>query len=122
MRTLVILLAILAAGKVGYQEYTYRTALHTSLIDAYRTRALNACFRAATINRMVGSSRAWTRPADLDLVIGKRSLNVQFWQMGHALWPAKFRHPFLLVTPGGTARRVICEYDIVNRQAAVFRV
>ena len=43
MRAIVILLALLAATKLGYHEYLYRGATRDAMIGAYREHAVQAC-------------------------------------------------------------------------------
>ena len=43
MRAIVILLALLAAAKLGYHEYLFRGATRDAIIGAYREHAVQAC-------------------------------------------------------------------------------
>ena len=121
MRALVVLLMLLAAAKVGYNEYLFRTATNDIIISAYRDRAIAACQRDAKGQSAIASG-AWTRPQNIRLVIGKSNLDVYFWQVDHALWSARFKNPYLFVTAADSPSRVYCEFDIVHGAATVFRM
>ena len=47
MKAIVILLALLASAKLGYQEYLFRGATRDALIGAYREHAVQACQKDA---------------------------------------------------------------------------
>ena len=121
MKAVVLLLAFLAAVKVGYQEWMLRTAAHEIIVAAYRERAVTACQKDARGQQMP-QGVAWARPSDIRLVIGKSNLDVYFWQVDHALWNARFRNPYLFLASGDRPNRVFCEYDIVHGAASVFRM
>lgn len=121
MRAVVVLLILLAAGKVGYNEYLYRSATNDIIITAYRDRAIAACQRDSR-GQGAASPAAWTKPQNIKLVIGKSNLDVYFWQVDHALWSARFRNPYLFVTATEAPSRVYCEFDIVHGAATVYRM
>ena len=121
MRALVLLLMLLAAAKVGYSEYLFRSATNDIIISAYRDRAIAACQRDARGQNDL-TAASWVRPHDIRLVIGKSNLDVHFWQVDHALWSARFRNPYLFVTASQSPNRVFCEFDIVHGAATVFRM
>lgn len=121
MRAFVILLLLLAAGKLGWQEYVFRTATRAAVLEAYRQHAIAACERDGRGLSLGISQHAWANPRSIELVIGKRALDVYPWQVDHANWSARYRNPYLLLTAGGTGR-ALCEYDIVNASAAVSRL
>ena len=57
MKAIVILLALLAAAKLGYQEYLFRGATRDALIGAYKEHAVQACQKDAR----TPDARAWAR-------------------------------------------------------------
>lgn len=118
MKIVVVLLALLAAIKVGHQEYMLRTAAQEIIIAAYRERAITACQKDARAPHVA----AWARPSQIKLVIGKSNLDVYIWQVDHTLWNARFRNPYLFLATGDRPNRVFCEYDIVHGAASVFRM
>ena len=122
MRAFVILLLLLAAGKLGFQEYLYRAATRNAVLEAYQQHAVEACQRDARSVSLGLSPQAWANPRTVELVIGKRALEVYPWQVDHANWNARYRNPYLLLTAGMRAGKVSCEYDIVNASAAVSRM
>lgn len=121
MRAMVVALILLAAGKVAYSEYLFRSATSEIIVAAYRDRAIAACQRDAKSQTDVAPA-AWARPQSVRLVIGKSNLNVYFWQIDHELWSARFKNPYLFVTATEFPSRVYCEFDIVHGAASVFRM
>lgn len=123
MRAVVYLLALLAAIKIGTQEYLFRTSARDVIVAAYRERAIQACQGDAAAAAAGLGPAAWGKPAEIRLAMGKSDLDVRLWQVEHQLWNARFRNPYLLVTPAGeAASRFVCEYDVVHRAAQVQRL
>ena len=56
MRAVVIFLALLAAAKLGYQEYLFRAATRDAIIGAYKEHAVQAC-QKDTRSHSLGSDR-----------------------------------------------------------------
>ena len=121
MRVLVIVLALLAAAKIGLQEYLTATAKSEIIVAAYRDRAIAACEQAARAKR-VDVKPAWATGSSVRLLIGKGSLDVPFWQVDHALWQARYKNPYLLFAMGAAPQPVFCEFDIVQGSASVLRM
>lgn len=114
MRVLVLALAVLAIAKIWTQERLYKEGAEDALILAYRERAMAACQSQAPT-----SARAplWTRPANVALVIGRKSAAVNIWEFDNALWPARFKHPHVVLTAQGRSPRAVCEYDVIEGRA-----
>ena len=122
MKPIVIVLALLAIAKVGYQEYLFRTSTMDVIINAYSSRAINACQRDARAQKMPATRQVWSRPASTKLVIGKSNLDVHFWQINSAMWNARYRNPYLFLVANHQRSNVFCEYDIVHGIASVYRM
>ena len=122
MRALVIVLALLTAAKLAFQEYLFRAATRDAVLEAYRQHAVEACQRDARNLGLGVTAQAWANPRTIELAIGKRGLDVYPWQVDHANWNARYRHPYLLLTVGERLGKISCEYDIVNASAAVSRM
>lgn len=122
MRTVVILLALLAAAKLGYSEYLFRVSTRDAVIGAYKEHAVEACRKDAGSQSLGLGSQAWSNPSSIRLVIGKSSVDVYPWQVDHALWNARYRNPYLFLTMSQRLGTIACEYDIVNAAAAVSRM
>ena len=122
MKAVVILLALLAAAKLGYQEYLFRGATRDALISAYREHAVQACQKDARSQTLGVGSQAWANPKAIRLVIGKSSIDVDPWQVEDPLWNARYRNPYLLLTAAVRSATVACEYDIVNAAASLSRM
>ena len=121
MKAFVVLLALLVAAKLAHQEYLYRIATRDALIGAYLDRAVAACAQDARTPFLGLGPRAWASADDVRLVIGNSNLDVRFWQLGHELWNARYRNPYLSLSAPEPAGTVHCEYDIVNAAATVYR-
>jgi hypothetical protein len=121
MKAIVLLLALLVAAKLGYQEYLFRAGTRDAIIGAYKEHAVHACQKDARSASFGVASHAWANPTSIKVVIGKSALDVYPWQTDHALWNARYRHPYLFLT-AGTRSPVYCEYDIVNAAASVGRM
>ena len=122
MRAIAIILALLAAAKLGYQEYLFRGATRDALIGAYKEHAVQACQKDARSQTLGVGPQAWSNPKAIRLVIGKSSLDVYPWQVDHAMWNARYRNPYLFLTASQRSGTVNCEYDIINAAAAVSRL
>jgi len=122
MRAVVILLALLAAAKLGYQEYLFRAGTRDAIVGAYKEHAAQACQKDARSLNLGLGPQAWSNPSTIRVVIGKSALDVHPWQVDHAMWSARYRNPYLFLTTGPSTDRIFCEYDIVNAAASVSRL
>lgn len=121
MRSLVVVLVLLAAAKIGAQQYLVDSAKSDVIVNAYRERAVGACQDAVKRgNLRVGQE--WVRASDARVVIGKSSLDVQLWQLDHALWTSKYKSPFLFLTISEQPAKIYCEYDISQGVASVIKL
>ena len=118
MKPLAIVLALLAAAKLAHQEYLFRTATRDAIIGAYKAHAAAACQSDARRTGLDVPVQAWLNPVSIDFVIGNAALDVNLWQVDNALWNARYRNPYLLLTAEPRSGLVHCEYDIVNSAAA----
>jgi hypothetical protein len=119
MKKLIGILALLAAGKIGVQEYLYRSATSDIIVAAYRQRAIVACQDSASRAAPLIPATAWTAPAAIVLSIGKASSPAYIWQIHDPEWQVRFRNPYLIVTPSGNDNRIECEYDIVQNSTYI---
>jgi hypothetical protein len=122
MRAIAIFLALLAAAKLGYQEYLFRAAAREAIIGAYRAHAVEACQKDAHSHSLGLAPSTWANATEVRLVIGKSSVDVYPWQVDHALWAVRYRNPYLFLTAGQRSSTLRCEYDIVNAAASVSRM
>lgn len=119
MRTLVIILMLMAAGKVLAVEYLHRAAGDELVVNAYRTRALETCSREA---RRKGLATAnWKADTPITLEIGNRGAAAFVWQVDNPAWSQRFRHPYLHVTGDQGGQPVQCLFDVIAGSAAVGR-
>lgn len=109
MRALVIALALLAAAKVWIQDSVFRAAAEDAIMLAYRARAADAC---ATL-----SASDWSTGVDSRVAVGNPALDVHLWELDHALWNARFRQPYLVLTAPAPSRS--CTYDILAGTASL---
>src|SRR5262245_987305 len=98
MKAIAIFLAFLAAAKLGYQEYLFRTATRDAIIGAYKEHAVQACQKDARSQTLGLGAQAWANPKTVRLAIGKSSVDVYPWQLDNALWNARYRNPYLYLT------------------------
>jgi hypothetical protein len=122
MRNLIIVVALLAAAKVAYQEYLFRVATREVIVATYQERAAQSCQRNAKSQNLKGDLTVWVKPTSVSLVIGKSNLDVYFWQVSSSLWNARFRNPYLYLVAEEKPALVYCEYDILNNSATVHRL
>jgi hypothetical protein len=116
MRALVIALAVLAGAKVWTQQHLYREGAADALIRAYRDRAIAACQSEQPV--LAGkASPLWTRPASVKLVIGRSQADVNIWDYENVLWPARFKHPHVVLMGSTGATAPVCEYDVIEGRA-----
>ena len=118
MRFIAVILILLAGGKVGYQQYLYRTSTAEVLVSAFKEQAVAACQRDATAAGLADRA-AWANPAQVWFGVGNPSADVSVWQIDHARWSERYRTPFLFVTPGNARTSAICAYDLDARRTMV---
>lgn len=121
MRVLVLVLVLLAAAKIGTQQYLASTAKNEIIIAVYRDRALSACREAARAMHL-DISGAWAPTDDIRVMIGKTSLDVALWQIDNALWQARYKNPYLVLAMKEAPQPVYCEFDIAQGAASLFRM
>lgn len=117
LRALVVALALVAGVKIWTQERLYRDGSEEALIRAYRERAMAACQSAQLLTD--ANAPLWTRPASVDLVIGRSNVDVHIWQVASERWPLRFKHPHVVLTLGGADGTPTCEYDVIEGRAYV---
>jgi hypothetical protein len=137
LRAFVFVLAVLAGVKVWTQERLYREGARDALLLAYRDRAIAACQMSAPdappnaymsrapdpIARLsaaptsTASLPLWTRPSSVSLAIGRASAPVSIWEVNSELWPARFKHPHVVLTANDRAPHAVCEYDVIEGRA-----
>lgn len=123
MRLLVLALALLAGSKVWFQESQFRAGAEAAIVAAYRGRAVEACSKAPALAAQ-GYARSvlavdWTRPSEVSLSAGNRSVPVQFWQFEHPLWNARFKNPYLILTPPDQQAGLVCKFDVLSGEAGL---
>jgi hypothetical protein len=122
MRMLVVILVVLAGGKVAALQWLHHAAADDVIISAYRPRALDACASEAKRLPQPVDDRVWAQDVSLHLEIGSRKNRVYFWQVDRPSWSERFRNPYLHLEAGTAQSRVRCEYDIVNGRASTARL
>ena len=114
MKLLVLILALVASVKLGYQEYLYRASTGAAIVAAYQHVALQACRRAAGSKDM---GAALVKPKSVAFRVGNSGLDVFIWQIDSAKWQAKYTTPYVLITPRGRGD-MYCAYDVRSRAAS----
>ena len=120
MRALVVALAVLAAAKIVNHERLYRQGVEEALVLAYRDRAMAACqSQEPALVAAAAGAPLWTQPTSLSVAIGRSDVDVQLWQIDDARWPARFKHPHLVLETGPND---VCEFDVVEGRAYLRRL
>ncbi len=118
MRSVVIVLAVLAGLKVWSQDHLYRSAMNDALVVAYRDRAAQTCFEAtdpsafARATKIAGeATNPWASNTRApEITIGNPATDVAFWDVDNPLWDVRFRHPHILL---GAADKGPCSFNVV---------
>lgn len=127
MRSVVLVLAILAVAKVWTQDRIYRSAAEDALIHAYRARAIDGCQRATRADSPLAPNeaaratlvQAWAKPDKLSVVIGNPDVQVHIWEVDHAAWAMRFKYPYVVLDAGVPAPVARCSYDVLLDRASV---
>jgi len=121
MRFLVLALALLAGLKIWIQDTVYRSAAEEAIVLAYRARAADACAGASRSGPEPGQQAAadWSSGAEPRVTVGNAALGVHIWDVDNALWNARFRQPYLVLTAPGAG--LACTYDILAAMATITR-
>ena len=120
MRAFILALALLAGLKIWIQDSLYRTAADEAIVQAYRTRATDACAGMPwTMTSGPSGAVDWSAAAEPRVAIGNPALPVHIWELDHALWNARFRQPYLILSAPGAP--LSCTYDILAGTAAITR-
>lgn len=118
LRALVVTLAVLAGAKLLAQDRLYRDGAEEALMRAYRERAIAAC-QSAHFPLEGAKAPLWTKPASVELAIGRSNVDVRFWQLDSERWPVRFKHPHVVLTLGSGETSPVCEYDVIEERAYV---
>lgn len=117
MRTIALILASLAALKLGLQDYVWRQATRETIFQAYRERAVQACQLERRLKQFGVAPVAWTAPPTRAVEVGRQGVNVALWQVDHPQWADRFKRTSLrLVAKDGTAQ-LTCTYDLATSTA-----
>jgi hypothetical protein len=123
---MVLALALLAGLKIWVQDTLYRSATEDAVIAAYRERAIAACQREpqkdAQGHSLAPSIVTWATPASVKLVIGNSSVGVHIWEIDHQLWNARYKHAYLMLSPGDRRAGFACAYNIALGAAQLNRI
>jgi hypothetical protein len=114
MKRIGLLLAALAAAKIGTIEYLQRAATREALVTAYARDAVSACQKAARADSMKPGP-LWGASSSVRIEVGNRQAAVSLWQVDHQDWQARFRRTYL-VLDAATAR---CHFDVGSGAASI---
>jgi hypothetical protein len=118
MKRIALLLAVLAAAKIGTVEHLHRSATRDALVTAYGKDAVAACQKAMPNGTQTGALRPgpmWGATNFVRVEVGNRQTEVALWQVDHQDWQARFRRTYL-VLDAAVAR---CHFDVVTGTASV---
>ncbi len=114
MKRIGLLLAALAAAKIGTVEYLQRSATRDALVTAYGNEAVAACQKATRADALKPGP-VWGASNAVRIEVGNRQAAVSLWQVDHQDWQARFRRTYI-VLDATTAR---CRFDVANGAAVV---
>jgi hypothetical protein len=114
-----LVLAGLAAAKIGMVEHLHHAAAQDAVIVAYGHQAVEACQKIKPIESLAADATSWTRPHGMRLQLGDRRHGVGLWQVDHALWADRYRKTYLVLTAGRAAAPELCTFDIAGGTATV---
>jgi hypothetical protein len=120
MRALVLVLAGMAGLKIWAHDHVYRSAAEDALVAAYRDRAIEACQKDRS-RAAKSTAGQWSQPAAVRLVMGKRDVEVAFWDVDNPLWAVRYKYPVLVLTTGATEVAQTCEFDVTLGTAAILK-
>lgn len=122
MRIIVMFLALLAGAKVWTQDNLFRAGAEEALVLAYREPALAACRKQTRgLEGELLRSQTWNVSDAVRMMTGNPRVKVQFWQVDHDLWSARYRNPYLVIGDGARPGAYQCEFDILYGQATIVR-
>ena len=49
--------------------------------------------------------------------LGRSSALVSIWEINNELWPARFKHPHVVLTANDRLPHAVCEYDVIEGRA-----
>lgn len=108
LRTIVVLMAGLAALKVWAQDRYHRAIYHDALVEAYEDKARAACGKEMTrLNRTLAGLAL-----HVDAVsIGSPDVRVALWDVDNPLWDVRYRNPHLMMS-AKLSNDVRCAFDV----------
>ena len=114
LRSFLAFIVLLVAGKFGYQDYVYRSALADSLITTYRQDAVESCRKEATARNLAVAYEAWATPDSFQLVVGHGARPASLLDFA-----GEAASPYLVIVARKDPAKIQCEFDIVRMSAAV---
>ncbi|MFM7083741.1 MAG: hypothetical protein ACKOW3_01875 [Hyphomicrobium sp.] len=123
MRALLLILFILAIGKVWLKGELYKKATEEAMLSAYRIRAEIGCNdRPQTDPRgipMTVGKIDWRKASNAEIIIGNHRVNVHIWEIKNPLWKTRYQAPFLKLTLRDQQILLYCYYDIMNSSSEI---
>jgi hypothetical protein len=122
MRGLVLVLVGLALLKIWTNDQIYRSATEDALINAYRSRAVDACQKERRKDvRNPTPAISWANASTFHIIMGKRDVDVAIWDVDNPLWAVRYKYPLLVLKSGPQQDDLSCEYDITLERAVVMK-
>jgi hypothetical protein len=122
LRSIMLLIAVLVAGKFGWQEWSYRKALTDTLLQTFRQDAVESCQKEAANRNLKVAYLSWTKPESVKLVVGRGGADESFWQVSDDMFQTKEASPLIVIVARKLPFKVLCEFDVVRQSAAVYRM
>lgn len=119
MRLAVAVLALLAGGKIVWQEHTTRTALKETVADAFRERAIRACDQDTRVLKIVLPLPGWSAVESIRVRVESESF---LFTPSFAADKATGRaQPVLVLSLNTPTGGYACTYNVVTGTATVER-
>jgi hypothetical protein len=123
VRAVIVVLAVLAGLKIWSHDQLYRSAATEALLNAYRAHAVAACqSRPQTDVRgmpIAVGNMDWKAATGAEVLMGNPNVQVPLWQVDHALWNTRYKHPVVRLTVGDRFSVIACDYDVIAAAATL---
>ena len=123
LRLFVLVLALLAGGKVAWQEHAYRSALRDTVASVFREQAVRACELDSRTLKLNIPSEAWRHVQTVRVEV--RSSDTDPWPWASSSQSAsrhgRYGHPLLVLAVPTRDGEIACTFDAVTSTATVER-
>lgn len=112
MKIIVLVLTLMAAGKVYMHYNFYRVAADAAIISAYKGKAIAACQKGHQGVTKATARFLWKTPGHVAVEVGNAALDISVWQIEHPNWEQRYRQASLVLTPADKLTKTRCRFDL----------